>query len=150
MWTGRCRWLFGYVQNKRETTVVMENVQKLWGQELFPWSSLMQLRELGCPLCIHGFVSKIVNYCMRWKLQAGGVHNSVARHKAVRWRPYDHFRSLNKVHSCSFISSIVDWTTSWYFLSGSWGQSTRANGQGNFPSTPKSIIIQSYIGPSDW
>ena len=72
MWTGSRGWLFGFVQNKRETTVVMENVQKLWGQELFPWSSLMQLRELVAHSAYMVLSPKLCNYFMRWKLQSRG------------------------------------------------------------------------------
>ncbi len=60
----------------------------------------------------------------------------------TRWYVGDHFHSLNGVDSWRFLSSVVDWTINWYFSSGSWGESTtstRANKQGNFSRSPKSI-----------
>ena len=42
------------------------------------------------------------------------VNNGVARHKRYLG---DHFHSLNRVDSWCSISSVLDWTTSWFFSS---------------------------------
>ena len=66
----------------------------------------------------------------------------------------DQSHSRNKLDSILVLTRVVDCTTSWYFSSGSNGESntiTRAKRQGQWPCFfPKSTFIQSYMAPSDW
>ncbi len=67
---------------------------------------------------VYGFVSNTVELLCEMEVTKQG---STMVLQDTRWYAGDHFHSLNRVDSCCFISSVVDWTTSWYFSSGSWG-----------------------------